>query len=387
MDDGERQTIIARARRLATACGCCEAEIARRIGKKLGRSPATILHTLRKHDLDHPAAAIFPRAAAPITGDERARIIRLDRRDMPLRAIARRVCRSRSAVYRVLMDERIAKLNRRKARFIDDPLSSGWCRGSDRRNRRAGRSDGRACSGTIACRDLPPYLQDLYRTPLLSAAKERSLFLKFNFHKFQFVTARRKLEPDFARTRQLDALENHHRKAIETKNLIVRANLRLVVSVARKHLRPGLSLMELISEGNLVLMRAVEGFDLHRGYRFSTYATLALMKGFARSVPQMLSARSSGMEDGVLESLPDHRGRGDSDRVANRDQVNDLLTRLDERERTVLLARYGLGERPLPATFDEVGETLGLSKQRVRQIEKSAIAKLRGLAVVVVPPA
>ena len=82
--------------------------------------------------------------------------------------------------------------------------------------------------------------------------------------------------------------------------------MRLVVSVARKHLRAGISLAELMSEGSLVLMRAVESFDVHRGHRFSTYATFALMKGFARSVPEMLSGRAvaSGEED-LLAAIPD----------------------------------------------------------------------------------
>jgi RNA polymerase sigma factor (sigma-70 family) len=386
VDDAERRQIVKHARRLAAACGCCEAEIARRIGKKFNRSPATVLHTLRKHDQDHPQAAVFPLAAPAVGDDERARIVRFSRRNLPIRSIARRVCRSRSCVYRVIMQERMARLNRRKARFIDDPLYHQ----DDAESAIAAiiaqddmMADPRPEESRIP-RDLPPYLQSLYRTPLLSAPRERALFLKFNFHKYEFVSARRKLEPEFVRTRELDVLEEHFRKAVETKNAIVRANLRLVVSVARKHLRPGLSLMELISEGNIVLMRAVEGFDLHRGYRFSTYATLALMKGFARSVPQMLGARSSGNEAGLLESLPDGRGHVDSDRIADREQVSDLLTRLDDRERAVLLAHYGLGERAMPATFEEVGERLGLSKQRVRQIEKSAIGKLRRHAGVMV---
>jgi RNA polymerase primary sigma factor len=226
-------------------------------------------------------------------------------------------------------------------------------------------------------RDLPPYLQELYRTPLLSPAKERALFLKFNFHKYQFVSARRRLEPQFARLRHLDELEGHLLAAIETKNAILRANLRLVVSVARKHLRSGVSLMELISDGNITLMRAVEGFDIHRGHRFSTYATLALMKGFARSVPQMMAAkRGTATADKILETVPDRREALADNRMVDREQVGVLLSHLDDRERMVLSAHYGLG-KDAAVSFEQLSERLGISKHRVRQIERFAIAKLR----------
>lgn len=379
VDESEKQRIITRARRLAVSCRCCDREIARRIGKKLNRSPATILHTLRKHDQEHPADAIFALAAESVNDEDRTRIVRGYRKGLALRALARRTCRTRSAVYRVLMEERMAKLNRRKVKFLDDPLYHQED-AEDVVNAIASQNDliiASSIDGSRIPRDLPPYLADLYRTPLLSVARERGLFLKFNYHKFRFVTARRRLEPEFARSRELDELEGHLRNAVATKNDIVAANLRLVVSVARKHLRPGLSLMELVSEGNIVLMRAVESFDIHRGYRFSTYATLALMKGFARSVPQMLSNRSNASDDSALERLPDRRPNLESSRFVDRDQVGQLLSGLDERERAVLHAHYGLGDRMIPATFDEVGRTLGLSKQRVRQIEKTAMDKLR----------
>lgn len=381
VDDAERGQIVSRARRLAVACRCCEREIARRIARKVNRSPATILHTLRKHDADHPHEAVFALAAPAVSGEDRVRIVKGYRRGLSLRSLARRSCSNRSAVYRVLMEERMAKLNRRKSKFIDDPLyhqpdaetAIDAIAGADDLTAHARPEEHRVP------RDLPPYLQELYRTPLLSAARERALFLKFNFHKFQFVTARRRVDPDFVRTRELDAMEGHLRKAIETKNQLVRANLRLVVSVARKHLRSGLGLMELISEGNIVLMRAVEGFDIHRGYRFSTYATLALMKGFARSVPQMLSHRATPSGEKLLETVADYRHHGDADRLADREQVRQLLDQLDDREKAVVLAHYGLTNHT-PATFDEVSRDLGISKQRVRQIERSAIAKLRLVA-------
>ncbi len=380
IDDAEREQILRRARRLAQDCRCCVQEITRRIGRTMNRSPLTILHTIRKHDVERPADAIFPGAAAPVAEEERSRILRGFRRGVSVTSLAQRVRRPRAAIYRVVVEERVARLNKRKVRFIDDPLyhepdaaeviEAIWSAEE--------LSAPRAAEDSRVPRDLPPYLAELYRTPLLTPARERALFLKFNFHKMQFAFARRKLDPQFARLRDLDVMERYWRRAVATKNHIVGANLRLVVSIARKHLRPGLSLMELISDGNLTLMRAVEGFDLHRGHRFSTYATLALMKGFARSVPQMLAGRAAGFADNAMSHLPDLRPVTAIARFIARDEVAQMLARLEQRERDVLLAHYGLhDDQSEPATYEQVGRRLGISKKRVRQIEQTALAKLR----------
>jgi RNA polymerase sigma factor (sigma-70 family) len=385
IDDAEREQIFRRARRLATQCGCCAAAISRRIARKLNRSPGAILHTIRKHDTENPDRAIFVSASEPLSDEDRTRILKGYRRGVPLSALSRRVCRPKQEVYRALLEERIAKLNKRKVKFIDDPLyhqdDAGAAVAEILGQQDVMAGDRRAEDSRVP-RDLPPYLQDLCRTPLLSPPRERALFLAFNYHKYRFVTARRKLEPEFARARDLDELESHLRRATEVKNQIVQANLRLVVSVARKHLRPNLSLMELISDGNITLMRAVESFDVHKGNRFSTYATFALMKGFARSVPEMLAGQrhASGSEDHQqrLAELPDSRHHGREDRLTTREEVDHLLSRLDERERRVVLAHFGLNhETDGPATYEQVGQRLGLSKQRVRQIEQTALAKLR----------
>lgn len=377
--DPERDDIVRRARRLAAECGCCSGEIARRIARKLGRSPLTILHTLRKFDQEHPTQAVFPLASQPISDTERQRILRRHERGQGIAALARRAGRPRSAIYRVLLDDRIERLNRRKAKFIDDTLyhQEDAAQVIDQIVAQEDIGAAPRAEDLRVPRDLPPYLQELYRTPLLTPARERALFLKFNFHKFQFVSARRKLEPQFAKLRDIGKLEGYLKSANDTKNAILQANLRLVVSVARKHLRAGVSLMELISDGNITLMRAVEGFDIHRGNRFSTYATLALMKGFARSVPQMLSARrTTPVADYVLDSVPDRTDRLPTDRLADREHVGVLLAQLTDRERRVLSAHYGL-DKGSAVTLDQVGEQLGISKHRVRQIEKSAFAKLR----------
>jgi RNA polymerase sigma factor (sigma-70 family) len=376
LDDSERQEILRRARRLAVRCRCCRNEIARRIARQLHRSPLTILHTIKKHDEESPAEAVFPLAPEGMSPEERAIVIKGRRRGLSLRRIAKRLCRPRVAVYRVLMEERIARLNRKKVKFIDDPLyhSPHAAEAIEEIVRQDPvevlRDQPRIPKG------LPPYLEALYRTPLLGPQRERALFLKFNYYKFRFVRARRQMDVQFARSRDLDVMERHLRHAQQVKNQIVQANLRLVVSVARRHWRPGLDLMELVSDGNIILMRAAESFDTHRGNRFSTYATLALMKGFARGVSRTQSLTTAAGGDVGLENLPERSRVSAIDQFALREDVGAMLGRLSDRERSVLVGHFGLNETA-PATYEQIGDRLGLSKQRIRQIEQIALAKLR----------
>jgi RNA polymerase sigma factor (sigma-70 family) len=368
----EQAEILRRARRLAIDGQCWPDEIFRRIARGLNRAPLTIAHVIKTH-----GQAILAQAAAAPIDEERIRIAREYRHGTSLASLAKEFNRPKSAVYRVIFEERLARLCRRKAKFIDDPLyhqddASEVIDGILAQDELPAQAE-----PTRIPRDLPAYLQDLYRTPLLTPARERSLFLKLNFHKFQFVMARRRLEPQFAQLRDLKTLEHFRRNIVETRNQIIRANLRLVVSVARKHLRPTLSLMELISEGNLTVIRAIDSFDLHKGNRFSTYATLALMKGFARGVPAMqAAARLASGNEAMLGALADGRNTGDLRDLVQRDQVHELLKQLDGREREVISAHFGLRNSE-PATYQQVGTRLGLSKQRVRQIEQAALAKLR----------
>jgi RNA polymerase primary sigma factor len=381
IDDAEHEAILRHARRLVRQCGCSSDEVTRRIARRLDRSPLTILHTLRKHDSECSDQAILDGAAAVPTEEQRSRIVRGLRRSQSIASLSAQLNLSRGDVYRVILAERVLKLAKRKVKFIDDPLYH-QAEAQAVVEAIAQKQDVIATADELRVpHDLPTPLATLCRAALLSPTRERALFLKLNFHKMRFVTARRRLDPELATHRDLGNLETNLRRACETKNEIIRANLRLVVSIARRHLRGRLSLMELVSEGTMTLMRAVDSFDFHRGHKFSTYATLALMKGFARSVPQMLSSRVAATPDEMLSEVSDHRSTTAADRFLAREQVGDLLRQLDARERDVLRGHFGLGDRT-PATYDELAERLGLTKQRVRQIEQAALAKLRASALI-----
>jgi len=227
------------------------------------------------------------------------------------------------------------------------------------------------------------------------------------------------------------------------RDRMVRANLRLVVNIARGYSNKGLPLQDLIEEGNLGLLRAVEGFDPEMNTRFSTYASYWIKQSIKRSlinsaktirIPaymvELLSkwrqanarlqdefGRTPTAEEIALELelpkkklkiikkaiqlynstpqsedgdgnvslgelIPDERFVGPEDELINNDSlkhVNRMLEEMDEREATILRMRFGIADGE-PRTLKEIGEALGLTRERVRQLESEALKQLnRGL--------
>jgi RNA polymerase primary sigma factor len=293
-------------------------------------------------------------------------------------------------------------------------------------------------AGPAASADLVRvYLREIGRVPLLTAALEVDLARRVEAGVFaaERLTAATPIDADLRRDLGLIAEDGER-----AKRQLIEANLRLVVSIAKRYSGRGLPFLDLIQEGNLGLIRAVEKFDYTRGYKFSTYASWWIRQAVSRAVAdqartiripvhmvetvnrilrtQRLLVQTLGREPTIAEiaervDLPAarvaeirrlamepvslHSPVGEEDGSELGDLIEDsestapadvvsvgllqthveaVLTHLGDREREVVRMRYGLTDGE-PRTLEEVGKAFGVTRERVRQIEAKSLAKLR----------
>jgi RNA polymerase sigma factor (sigma-70 family) len=239
-------------------------------------------------------------------------------------------------------------------------------------------------------KDAPPELASLYEMPLLSKPQEQHLFRKMNFLKYRAAqrldamkTLSGRINTQKLRTQDLDRIDADLKAANEVKDILIGCNMRLVVSIAKRHSGQADNFFELLSDGNMSLMRAVEKFDYSRGNKFSTYASWAIMKNYARSIPDEKHRRERYVtgNDEFFDAAPDQR-TDEAEVVQAAEQashkVNRLLEYLDPREREIIRLRAGL-DNTEGMTLEKIGEKLGITKERVRQLNVRAMKKLRGL--------
>jgi RNA polymerase sigma factor (sigma-70 family) len=382
----EREEIIRRARRMATPNGAGQlTEIARRIARKTGRSTEAIRMTLKTYDREHPDRAIFPTAlVGPLDDAAKAEIYKQYRRGVSVEVLVGQYGRTRSSIYRVINEMRARQILESKLEFIDNASFHDPEGHEEYLTPLPAPPDGKSPRRTKAPKGLPPYLSSLYEVPLLSREQELHLFRKMNYLKCRAVELRSKVEPSRARTSDLDEIERLQEEALAVKNQIIRANLRLVVSIAKRHVGPSNNFFELVSDGNMSLIRAVEKFDYSRGNKFSTYASWAIMKNFARTIPEENYRRDrfvTGHEE-MFEAAADNRAdehEYESALKRMQEAVKKMLGRLDDREQRIIVSRFGLGGAH-EQTLEQLGRELGITKERVRQIESRAQEKLRRFA-------
>ena len=333
-----------------------------------------------------PPGVAGRRGAAAAAPDDAAkeRIFGQHRRGVADEVLAREHGLTRPGLTRVITEVRARRLREARIDFMTHPSFDDPAQHAEILRPMPAVAEGGEPRTSRPPEGLPPYLASLYDVPLLTREQEAHLFRKMNFLRYRAATLRDALDPARARPAQLDAIERLQAEALAVKNQIIRANLRLVVSIAKKNVGQADNLFERISDGNISLIRAVEKFDYSRGNKFSTYASWAIIRNFARTIRDEHHRRDrfvTGQEI-AFEAAADPREEEretETSRAQNQEVVHGILGRLDERERKILISRFGIGDSG-ERTLEDLGRELGITKERVRQIEARAQNKLRKIA-------
>ncbi len=417
LTEKERKAIILRARELSNTGGS-PTEIAKRLSEHTGRSVETIRYTLKAFDESNTEEALFPNRNSPLRDEIKRRIYQDFRRDEKIEDLAEKYSRTKGSIYRIIGQFRARRIMELPLDYIDSPdfpkakiarKESAYLKSISRSprkkivRRRNSKNSGEPGSPTEVFPEtvdsnvfqetfempspnsLPPYLAKLYEVPLLTAEQETHLFRKMNYLKYKASQLRKRLSEEKPKARLMSQIETLYDQAIATKNEIISANLRLVVSIAKKHVGPFVNFFELVSDGNLSLIKAVEKFDYTRGNKFSTYATWAVMRNFARTIPDEKKYRDRfhPSENEIFEATEDFRSCGDLEEKIQSERVHlvdQLLEELSDREQEIIMSRFGLGHDQAPRTLRQIGAEMDVTKERVRQIEIRALAKLRKVA-------
>ena len=222
----------------------------------------------------------------------------------------------------------------------------------------------------------------------LEVNEERTLFMQFNYARHRLCQIRRKLlRQKVWRKVMVKHILNWYQKQLDLRSKIVTANMGLVLAMAQRVEYPGVEFTDLISEGSMALLRSTEKFDCSRGIKFSTYACRAIFKAFSRAAKRCYQYRSRypAQLDMSLEKsdyLSIKREETREDWVEEvRDIVDQNRADLSDIERSVVNMRFSLDDvERKPMTLKEVGAELGLTKERIRQIQNKALSKLRCVA-------
>ncbi|WP_182869473.1 sigma-70 family RNA polymerase sigma factor [Rhodopirellula sp. JC639] len=233
--------------------------------------------------------------------------------------------------------------------------------------------------------DMPIHLGRLCEAPLLTPEQEQMLFQRMNYLLQQAAVHRSLLDPARPSRVRLQLIDRLIALASWHRDRIVEANLRLVFSIVKKFVNASNRFDDLLSDGIVALIRAVEKFDFDRGFRFSTYATQVIRRNSYRTVVVNQQERQKtvgGLQDMDLDVTDEGRESAISEKRWHelRSRLSVMLDELDRREKFIIRARFSLGAHRKVHTLQSLANRLGVSKERVRQLERRAMDKLRAMA-------
>ena len=365
ISETQKQAIIERAKYLYRTEGLSKYQIELALARQTGRARETIRYILKNYDADAgPDERIFP-SRRKLTAKTATQIYQMCQRGISAKELAHIFGRSVPTIYRIINQIRQEYWQSREIEYIYTPEFD--LPGAD------------AIIMPAMEISVPKHSTSEQYKPL-TKPQEYVLFRLYNYLKCKLDHILKPYKNSSSiPAKVMDKLDELDSQIKSVKDKLILANQPLIMSIAKKHQHCPLSFEELCSEALVPLMKSIEKFDFTRGYKFSTYVSWAIMKHFARTIGEASTLKHQYQlldkedldraEQGVLDIDKEQA-------YARSVAVQKALDKLSERERHILENRFGIDRDAEPLSLSKLGSQLGITKERVRQIESRAMDKL-----------
>jgi RNA polymerase primary sigma factor len=384
MDEHEKKKIVAMAKDMASGDNQNRKQIIESVAANISRAVETVRYTLEAYENQNGSESIFSKPFGSIDPSTAADIHAGFTAGRSVEELAAKYNRSVSSIYRILNQVKAREIKNNEISYVYNPDFDNRARVDAILAAKINFDSDQMPGAVSSEREMAEYIDIINNMPVLNADQENAAFTKYNCLKYLCAKIRDKMSISNPKSSYIKQYEDYAAEAERVKNIIIESSLRIVVNTALRYVNKGYSFYDLISEGNLALIRALDKYDCCYSHRFSSFANLYIQKVYSARLSEEwrrkdkpkgidVAGLAVSVDVSPLKKLGDYEKKS-----YNLETV--IKNNLTSTESYIIRNHYGITGSLLPLkpkTIKTISEELGISRDKVKLHELKALQKLR----------